>query len=97
MDLFNLYEGAPPVFSVLDHRLMFIWSAMKGMKWQMPYTSLVEAKYLEMVSQGKKAYLLITHDRKGFVAEVPSSARRSCTILLLILLWKRLGQMSSWS
>jgi hypothetical protein len=70
MDLFNMYEGAP-VFSVLDHRLMFIWSAMKGMKWQMPYTSLVEAKYLEMVSQGKKAYLLITHDRKGFVAEVP--------------------------
>ncbi|NLB72408.1 MAG: hypothetical protein GX795_00025 [Firmicutes bacterium] len=74
MDLFDLYEGAP-VFSVLDHRLMFVWSAMKGMKWQMPYTSMAEAKYLEMVSQGKKAYLLITHDRKGFVAEAPLFGR----------------------
>lgn len=69
IDLFHLYEGSP-TFSILDNRLMFIWSAMKGTKWRMPHTSLAEAQYLEMLSAGKDVYLLITYDRHGFVTEV---------------------------
>jgi hypothetical protein len=53
IDLFDLYEGAP-VFSVLDNRLMFIWSAMKGTKWRMPYTSLAEAAILSDLAEGTR-------------------------------------------
>jgi len=69
VDLFDIYENAETL-SWVDNRLAFIWNAMKGIGWKMPYTSLAEAKYLELLSEGKKVYLVLTDDRKGYVAEV---------------------------
>jgi len=68
-DLFDFYEDAETLGWV-DNRLVFLWSAMKGLGWQMPYTALAEAEYLRLLSEGKEAYLILTEDRKGYVAEL---------------------------
>lgn len=68
-DLFDFY-GDSPTLGWLDNRLVFIWNAMKGIGWKMPWTSVAEAKYLQLLSEGKSVYLILTDDRKGYVAEV---------------------------
>ncbi len=72
VDIFELYEGSETLDWV-DNRLIFIWSAMKGLDWRMPGTSLAEAQYLQLLSEGKSVYLVITEDRKGYVAEVSAN------------------------
>jgi hypothetical protein len=69
VDLFDFYEDAD-CFDWLDNRMVFVWSAMKGLHWRMPFTSLAEAQYLQMLSEGKEVYLLLTANRKGYVAEL---------------------------
>jgi hypothetical protein len=43
---------------------------MNGTGWGMPYTSLAEFEYLRLLAEGKHVYLVLTDDRKGYVAEV---------------------------
>ena len=68
-DLFDFYEDAETLECV-DNRLVFLWNAMKGLDWQMPYTALAEAEYMRLTSEGKDAYLILTEGRKGYVAEL---------------------------
>lgn len=69
VDLFDYYEDVE-CLGWLDNRVVFVWSAMKGLDWRMPFTSLAEVQYLQMLSEGKEVYLLLTEDRKGYVAEL---------------------------
>ena len=69
VDLFEYYDGAE-CFEWLDNRMIFVWSAMKGLEWQMPFTSLAEIQFLQMQLEGRDVYLLLTEDRKGYVAEL---------------------------
>lgn len=68
-DLFSFY-GDSPKLDWLDNRLVFLWNAMKGIGWQMPWTSVAEAQYLKLLSEKKNVYLVLTSDRRGYVAEV---------------------------
>jgi len=69
IDLFAYYGDAPR-FDWLDNRLPFIWSALKGEGWAMPYLSLAELMYLDMLRQDMSPYLLVSEERDGFVALV---------------------------
>lgn len=68
IDLFDFYKDAEKL-NWVDNRLVFLWNAMKGLNWKMPYTSLAEAEYLRLLSKRKKVYLILTENRKGYVAE----------------------------
>ena len=69
VDIFSYYSGAPTL-NWVDNRLMFLWDAMNGIGWKIPYTSLAEFEYLRLSAEGKHVYLILTDDRKGYVAEV---------------------------
>lgn len=69
VDIFDFYGDAEKL-NWVDNRLVFLWNAMKGLNWKLPYTSLAEAEYLKLSSEGKQVYLMLTEDRKGYVAEL---------------------------
>jgi len=69
VDLFDFYGDAEKL-NWVDNRLMFLWNAIKGLNWKMPYSSIAEAEYLKLSSDGKEVYLVLTEDRKGYVAEL---------------------------